>query len=86
MSVFTCCQCSVTHLNRIERSTWMRFFPWLRAYQCSNCRKVQLLSPRAVNEALAAHASRAARHPGTRPGERKAPVLNDVPERSPDVN
>ncbi|MGQ2999604.1 hypothetical protein [Variovorax sp.] len=76
----------MTHLNRVERSTWMRFFPWLRAYQCSNCRKVQLLSPRAVNEALAAHASRAARHPGTRPGERKAPVLNDVPKRSPDVN
>ena len=86
MSVFTCCQCSVTHLNRIERSTWMRFFPWLRAYQCSNCGKVQLLSPRAVNEALAAHASRAARYPGARSSERKAPVLDDAPKRSPDMN
>ncbi|QRF57065.1 hypothetical protein [Variovorax paradoxus] len=77
----------MTHLNRVKRSTWMRFFPWLRAYQCSNCGKVQLLSPRAVNEALAAHASRAARYPaGARLGERKAPVLNDVPKRSPDVN
>ena len=86
MSVFTCCPCGAAHLNRVKRSTWMRLFFWLRAYQCGHCGKVQLLSQRAVNEALAAHASKAARHPGSRPGERKAPVLDDVPRQSPDMN
>ncbi|WP_296727743.1 hypothetical protein [Variovorax sp.] len=86
MSIFTCCQCSVTHLNRIQRSTWMRFFPWLRAYQCSRCGKVQLLSKRAVDEALAAHTSRVARHSGGRPADRKSQGLGDASKRSPDMS
>ena len=64
MSPFSSCACSVAHLSRIERRPWMRLFGWLRAYQCANCGKVQLLPKADVDKAMAEHAVKAARAPG----------------------
>jgi len=31
-------------LERVRRRLWMKAFPWLRAYRCTYCGKVQLVS------------------------------------------
>lgn len=41
----------------------MKWLPWLRAYQCANCGKVQLLRENSVTAAKAFHAARAAIRP-----------------------
>jgi len=38
----------------------MQVFWWMRAYQCDNCGKIQLLSQVAVDQAMAAYAARTA--------------------------
>jgi len=35
----------------------MRFLPWLKAYRCASCGKVQLASEQEVHRALAARAT-----------------------------
>jgi len=45
---------------------WMRLFSQRRLYQCSSCRKLQLLPEEAVNRAKAEYASREAM-PNQRP-------------------
>ncbi|WP_431510395.1 hypothetical protein [Variovorax sp. DAIF25] len=58
-SIFSACDCSIHHLGRVERSAWMRVFPWMRLYQCANCRKLQLLPQKGVDRAKATYGSRA---------------------------
>jgi len=61
MSVFQACSCTVNHLYRVERRPWMRLFPWLRLYQCANCKKLQLHSEDEVTRAQVEFASRSLR-------------------------
>jgi hypothetical protein len=63
MTVLNSCSCSIVHLKSVERRPWMRVFPWLEAYQCGNCAKVQLLRKDAVDQALVDYASRLRVHP-----------------------
>jgi len=60
MSFFSACDCTANHLGRVERRGWMRLFSQRRLYQCSSCRKLQLLPEKAVNRAKAEYASREA--------------------------
>jgi len=40
----TVCRCGAAHLDRIERSWWMRLLlPSRRLYYCSNCRSKLLI-------------------------------------------
>lgn len=40
----TICECGTEHLERIERSWWMRLiFPGRRLYYCSACRSKRLI-------------------------------------------
>ncbi|WP_422095932.1 hypothetical protein [Variovorax sp.] len=59
-SIFSACNCSIHYLGRVQRSGWMRFFPWMRLYQCANCRKLQLLPQKEVDRAKVEYGSRGA--------------------------
>ncbi|NKE64275.1 hypothetical protein RAMLITH_00445 [Ramlibacter sp. RBP-2] len=53
----TVCGCGTGHLERVERSWWMRLlFPGRRLYYCSACRSTRL-----VRKVLRARADTAAR-------------------------
>lgn len=65
-SIFSACNCSIHYLGRVQRSGWMRFFPWMRLYQCANCKKLQLLPQKEVDRAKAAYGSRVTNGKGGR--------------------
>lgn len=58
MSVFTPCKCPAHYLKRVERTPWMRLLPWLKAYQCAHCGKLQLRSESEVVRIRLQQASR----------------------------
>lgn len=50
----TICRCGTEHLERIERSWWMRLlFPGRRLYYCSACRSKRLIRKVLVARAAA---------------------------------
>lgn len=57
MKATSACSCEPVHLERVQRRPWMRLLPWLRYYQCQQCRKFQLANPREVDDARALAAS-----------------------------
>lgn len=67
MSVFQACDCTVDHLYRVERRPWMRLLPWLRLYQCANCKKLQLHAEDDVTRAKVEFASRSLKNSHRRP-------------------
>ena len=69
-SIFSACNCSIHYLGRVQRSGWMRFFPWMRLYQCASCKKLQLLPQKEVDRAKAAYGSRATYGKGEREAAR----------------
>ena len=36
------CECPYEHLVKVPRTRWMKLLPWLRRYQCTECRRFTL--------------------------------------------